>query len=172
MVQSAGALRGVNLWDSFTRPAGTTTYTNGDLVANSATAALVAALSFGTRGLGDPFLSIRRVKLTKSDPSLTAAKFRVHLFDTDPCATAPTNGDDGAFAPAASAGYLGHVDITCDQAFGDDAVGFGEPDIGWEIVNTALANGRVWALVEARGAYAAAAEEVFTVALELSKTRP
>jgi hypothetical protein len=66
---------------SFTRPADTTAYASGDLVANSTTAGSVAPLTFsnvvrvnGAGGL------VRRAKLRKTGTSTTNASFRIHFY--------------------------------------------------------------------------------------------
>lgn len=163
MVQSAGSLRGVNLSDAFTRPDDSDPYAIGDLIANSTTLADVVALAFGVRHKTTPF-AIKRVKLSKSSDELSGAKFRVHLFTQEPT---PTNADNAAFETGKD-GYLGPIDITVDQAFGDGSVGFGEPDIGWEVLPSTMTRGKLYALIEARDEYGPEAEEIFTVELELS----
>ena len=95
---------------TFVRPADTTAYANGDLVANSTTAGSVTALTFATPGLTKGIGMIRHVRLRKTNATATNATFKLHLFNTSPLA--PTNGDNGAFVPAGIAGYLGQVAIT------------------------------------------------------------
>jgi hypothetical protein len=98
---------------SFTRPANTTAYADGDLVANSATAASVVPLTFTTsRVVGQG--TIARVRLYKSNPSATNANFTLHLFTSDP--GVPTNGDNGALGIASAAGHIGSVE--CDMTSG------------------------------------------------------
>ena len=87
---------------SFTRPANTTQYTSGNLVANSATAASVVPMKFL---VAVPTLCpgrlvyIRRARLQKSTTSATAATFRLHLYGTDPSASSGiANGDEGAWS--------------------------------------------------------------------------
>lgn len=158
---------------SFTRPADTTAYASGDLVANSTTAASVTPLSWSLPVQSLNAINfIRRVRLKKSGNSLTNASFRVHFYTTDPTASAPSNGDNGAWATV-EAGYLGSVDVTIDKAFIDNsgpAVGIGVPNAGSEINFNATGGTdkqTVYALVEARGAYTPASAEVFTVTPEI-----
>lgn len=149
---------------SFTRPADTTQYAVGDLVANSTTAGSVAAMQFA----GGPTV-IRRARLTKSDDDVTAATFRVHLFSSDPTATAPANGDNGAISlNTAIADYLGSFsfDMTASPDIYNTAgnVAVGVPVIGNEVM--VPWTGSVYGLLEVRGTYTPASAEVFTVDLE------
>jgi len=156
---------------SFTRPADTTQYAVGDLVANSATAASVVALSWtlarGDEGAIDGF--VRRVRMWSSDNDVTSASFRLHFYSRNPVSTAPTNGDNGAFAMAVADGnsiYLGSVDISFDRTVNNsDAYGAGVPTVGSEMNFTDVTT--LYALIEARGTYTPASAEVFTIVPEI-----
>lgn len=150
---------------NFTRPADTTAYASGDLVANSTTAGSVAALSFTAANEALGSFLLRRLKLHKSGTSVTNAQFRVHFFRTAPATV--TNGDNGVFSVSGVSDYIGAVDVIVDRAFTDGAAGFGVPVVGSEL-SVALATGQtIYALVEARAAYTPANAEVFTVTLDL-----
>ena len=150
---------------SFTRPDNTTTYAVGDLVANSATAGSVVAPSFrAAAGFGSTGV-IRRVRLRKSDDSVTDAVFRVHFFLADP--TTVTNGDNGAFLVSGVADYLGAADVTIDQAFTDGAFGVDAPNAGTDITFDIVSGLEVFWLLEARAAYIPVSEEVFTLQPEV-----
>lgn len=154
---------------SFTRPADTTAYASGDLVANDTTAANVVSMSFAAaQGSGGP-VTIRRARIKKSGTSTTNASFRLHLFRTDPVALSSgiANGDNGVFSTKNVAEYLGAFDITVGQAFVDGAAGIGVPNNGTD-VTTVTPNGAttIYGLLEARAAYTPANAEVFTVQLE------
>lgn len=142
---------------TFTRPANTTQYASGDLVANNATAASVVALAFSFAG-GDRL--IRRAHITKSATGVTSASFRLHLYSTEP---EPVNGDNGAWSTPA-AGWLGAIDVTVDTVFSDGARGVGAPNSGTEI--NVSNNGTLYGLLEARATYTPASAETFTVELE------
>lgn len=156
-----------NLSGSFTRPADTTAYASGDLVANSTTAGSVAAVEL--RGLGHApsgSAMVRRVGIRKSGTSTTNASFRVHLFLTGSITCA--NGDNGAFSTNNAADYLGYADVTVGQAFTDGSVGFAAPAIGSEfMVRLEPSSQSIYALVEARAAYTPASAEVFTVLVDM-----
>lgn len=142
-----------------TRPADTTAYASGDLVANSTTAGSVVPITLSNlcNGPGQS-AQIRRVRLRTSSTSVTNASFRVHLFSTATITAA--NGDNGAFSVSAAAGYLGQVDVTVGQAFTDGAVGTATTEINLYGTST------VYALIEARGAYTPTSAGTFTVSVE------
>ena len=146
---------------SVTRPADTTAYAFGDLVANSTTAGSVTPISLSmsrSAGLGG---MVRRVRLRKTSTSITNASFRIHFYRSSPTCS---NGDNGAWLTNQSANYVGAVDITCDRAFTDGASGNGVPNVGSELNFT---SDTYYALIEARGAYTPGNAEVFTVELEV-----
>ena len=149
--------------DSFSRPANTTAYASGDLVANSETAGSVTPLDlkFGSPG-GTRSHAISRVKLSKSGTSITNASFRVHLYSASPT---PANGDNGAFSTDEAATYVGSFDVTIDQAFTDGSVGFGVPRSTASEIPARLGGGQLYALIEARGAYTPASGETFTLTI-------
>lgn len=148
---------------NFTRPADTTAYASGDLVANNTTAGSVAAMALtAARTAAGSFL-LHRLKLHKSGTSVTNASFRAHLFSSAPTVT---NGDNGALAMTGVAGYLGNVDITIDQAFNDGAAGFSSIAMS-DIVAKLGAGTTLYALLEARAAYTPVSAEVFTLTADI-----
>jgi hypothetical protein len=151
---------------NFTRPADTTAYATGDLVANSTTAGSVVAMSFtGATRVAAGSGMIRRARIKKSGTGVTNALFRLHLFKAAPATV--TNGDNGVFSVSGVADYIGAFDITVDRAFTDGAYGSGVPITGSEI-NFKLASGStIYGLLEARGAYTPGNAEVFTADLEI-----
>lgn len=155
---------------NFTRPANTTGYASGGLVANSTTAASVVALSWSTaaRIAGNPAF-ITRARLKTSSTSVTNASFRLHLYAADPAAsTGITNGDNGAWLTK-HASYLGSIDIIVDKAFSDAAAGQGAPSVGSFIEFIPASGTTIYGLLEARAAYTPTSSEVFTVELEISQ---
>lgn len=152
---------------TFTRPADTTAYTSGDLVANSTTAGLVAPMEFQVSRSRDGSLGIIRGRIKKSGTGVTNASFRIHLYSSSPT---PTNGDNGAWVTT-NAGYLGFIDVAVDKAFSDAAQGDGVPisaSVAAEMaVKLAGTTTKIFGLLEARGAYTPANAEVFTVTLEV-----
>lgn len=147
----------------FTRPADTTAYASGDLIANSTTAGSVVAVSLpnacpSLAGLAQ----IRRVHVKKSNASVTNAAVRVHLFNAAPTVA---NGDNGVISMTGMAGYIGQVDVTIGQTFTDGAQGSASCDF---VFAAAAGSNTLYALVEARGAYTPASAEVFTVCIEIA----
>lgn len=154
-----------NVSASFTRPADTTAYASGDLVANSTTAGSVAPMTFtlgNSTGVGQT--RITRVRLNKSGTSVSNASFRLHLFQAAPATFA--NGDNGTWSTTGSADYLGNIDIAVSWAFTDGAAGFGAAPAGSELMIRTAAGKALYGVLEARGAYTPASGETFTVTLE------
>lgn len=148
---------------TMTLPAGTPTYTSGDLVANSATAGSVVPLSWALDPNYSGELILRKVRLRKSGTSTTNAQFRLHLWlGTTVTVITFANGDDGAFSTDQVALYLGAFDITIDRAFTDGAFGSGIPVTGDWVTCWAPRNSVILGALEARAGYTRAASEVFT----------
>lgn len=146
---------------TITRPADTTAYASGDLVANSTTAGSVTPFSIPnvTTARGLPAV-IKRVRLRKSGATVTNANIRVHLFTVSPTVGA---GDNAAISIATgSAGYIGSVDVASMQAMTDGGAGFVAADI-------AVRSQTLYALLEARAAYTPANAETFTLSLEVAQ---
>jgi hypothetical protein len=146
-----------------TRPADTTAYASGDLVANSTTAASVTPLSWATAG-SRPF-TIPYIKLQKSGTSTTNASFRIHIYKASPAVA--TTGDNGAYATdvANSADWLGSYDGTMVAAHSDGCVVKCVPTEGIIASDYIGDPGTLHGLIEVRGAYTPASGEVFTATM-------
>ena len=150
---------------TFARPANTTAYAVGDIVANHTAAgsvvvpALRASIYPGRGG------RVTRVGLSKTAVDVTNAQFRVHLFET--AAPAVTSGDNAVLAIGGNtAGYLGSADVTMNAAFSDGAYG----DVAVSLPFDLPENGRdLFAVIEARAAYAPANAETFRVTLGIER---
>jgi hypothetical protein len=148
-----------------TRPANTTAYASGQLLANSTTAGSVTALQFTSTRLAAGSATIRRGRLSKTSTTTAVSAFRLHLFSASPLA--PTNGDGGVFIPLGAANYLGVLDFPSMIACTDGAAGNGAPLVGSDIT-FALGSGQtVFGLIEVRAAYVPTSGEVFTAVLEI-----
>jgi hypothetical protein len=152
---------------SFSRPANTTAYASGQLVANSTTAGSVVPLSFtAARTNGGGFL-VRRAIIAKSGASLTNAQFRLHLYTSSPTIA---NGDGATWSTTRS-GHACDIDVTFTTAFTDGADGIGVPNVNAQIYpdcNIAANGGTtVYGLLEARAAYTPLSGETFTVILDV-----
>lgn len=148
---------------SFARPADTTAYAAGDLIANSTSAGSVAPLQVTVARVAAGSFMLRRLKLAKSGTSVTNAAFRVHFWTTAPTVA---NGDNGALSASGVASYVGAFDVTMDRSFSDGACSFGVPVVGSDITVKLASGTSIYALVEARGAYTPASGETFTVTLD------
>ena len=150
---------------SFLRPANTTAYTAGDLVANSTTAGSVVPMALAVARIAGGSGQILRARLRKSGTGIVNARFRLHLFTAAPTVA---NGDNGALSMTGAAGYLGAVDVVVDRAFTDGAVGVGAPAAGPVIVfATAADSANVHVLVEALADYTPVSGETIAVALDV-----
>lgn len=157
---------------SFIRPNDGNVYASGDLVANSVTAASVVALLFN---LGESLFSIRRVRVKTVSLTVANFTFRIHLYTANPCLTAPTNGDNGAWVTKI-AGYVGSFDVVAAdaKAFIDGAQAEGLPTKGTDItVNLGDTQGSLllYGLIEAKAAYVPTALDTITVSLETVKAK-
>lgn len=151
---------------TLTRPADTTAYASGDLVANSTVAGSVVPLEFDVGG-GSGMVRKIRMRTNRTSGGTTNAVFRVHLFRTAPTVA---GGDNAAFNPANAANYLGAMDVVLTDQFSDGAVGSGVPAVGSEI-NYSLPDSstKLFGLIRAGAAYAPASGEQISVALEIIK---
>src|ERR1017187_8131102 len=88
---------------SFTRPANTTAYASGYLVANATVVGNVVPLSWNVARYAGGSASIGRARMRKSNTTNTYGTFRLHLYNQIPT---PSNGDGAAWLTQ-SAGYVG-----------------------------------------------------------------
>jgi hypothetical protein len=153
----------VNPTASFARPANTTAYASGQLVANSTAAGSVVSLSFTAARVNGGGLLIRRAVIAKSSTSLTNAQFRLHIYTSSPTLA---NGDGAAWSTTRS-GHVCDIDVTMVNAFTDGADGAGVPNVGADCNVQANAGTAIFGLLEARAAYTPANGETFTVLLDV-----
>jgi hypothetical protein len=151
---------------SVTRPANTTAYASGQLVANSTTAGSVTPITIaGAARVNAGTGAIAGVRLSTSSTNLTSASFRVHFFKVSPTVA---NGDGAALsANVLGATEIGYVDVTVDVAGSDGAKGSAAPARNLLYFDTGAATTSLYALIEARGAYTPTSAEVLTVAAEI-----
>lgn len=151
----------------FTRPANTTAYAAGDLVANSVTAGNVVPLSWTIPG--NMSFEIAGILLRKSTTTVTNAQFSCNLFKTIP--TFQTSGDNDPLTTVliGMANWVGVFSGTMLSAGSDGAA------VELKPVSTALTpyspnmlTGRIlYGVLEARAAYAPGDSEAFNAALIL-----
>lgn len=151
---------------TITRPADTTAYAAGDLVANSTTATAVNALQFAFPANDGSVGEIKAVRIHKTGTSATNAAFRLHLFTATPTFTSA--GDNSAISTVvvgAGKGYLGYLDVTAMTALSDGCWGTGAPDNARLVLPFVGVGTLLYGFLEARANYTPANAEVFTVAL-------
>lgn len=156
----------------FTRPADTTAYASGDLIANSVTAGAVVALTFAA-ALRQPGYKaiVRRVGLRTNQALLANGTFRLHLFALTPTVTGGDNAPlDVANLAAAAQQYLGYV-----ADIGLSIIGTGQGARGWsvgpaqEIGFTQATTAALFGLLEARAAYVPTSGQTFQAMLEIAQ---
>lgn len=154
--------------NSITRPADTTAYASGDLVANSTTAGSVTPFTFAAVAQqAGHRIRISKVGVLASQVLLANGSFRVHFFKELPTVT---NGDNGALALATKlTSWLGYADVALNlNGTGVGSFGWGEPPtpgyIAWQASASAL-----YALLEARAAYVPASAQTFQLYLQTDR---
>lgn len=155
---------------TFTRPADTTAYAAGDVVANSTSAPVVMTFRGAARGTNAPSI-IQHAILVSSASVATKPDLELWLFDT----TIAIDNDNAVFTPT-DAELLTLVGViafpVADFKVGDATVGAGgnavceASNIGLPFNTTRDANDLFGVLV-ARNAYVPVSGEVFTVRLKL-----
>ena len=155
---------------TFTRPADTTQYTSGDIVANSTTAASITPLSWSIEGMQGASGIIRGVRVYKSNKTVTAGSFRVHLFTADP--GVPTNGDNGAFGIADASNFLDTVAVDLSSSsMAGGTTGAKKRSaavaIPFTFPTTAM---KLYGLIDVQGTYTPTSAETFTITLELESS--
>ena len=145
------------------RPANTTAYAFGQLIASSTTAgSVVVPTAAVARGINTPG-KIPALLLAKTSNNVTNAIFRVHLFSHAPTFTV---GDGGVLQGGfTDTGYLGAFDVTVDQqgTVATGSIGQGAPKLGTDLPFTPGAGTtNVWWVLEARAAYTPTSGEIFT----------
>lgn len=157
---------------TITRPADTTAYASGDLIANSTTAGSVTPFTFA--GGAVPYRA-RRFILRTSNATVTNKNYQLFLFSASPTVT---NGDNGAFAvTAADHGRLvGVFASTAALSTGGGSVNyFYCNDSAATSVNGWLESrlpGTFYGLLRANAAYTPTSAETFDLVMEGSLDGP
>jgi len=140
---------------TFTRPADTTSYASGDLVANSVTAGSVVPLAFGDAAVGGVLRTVQSVRLRKSGTGANGNNWTLLLFNALPTSTA---GDNDAFAVSDGRAKLaGKFTGTAGDAFTDGTTHL------LESASPVIAAGVLYGLLQVGAAYAPASAETFTL---------
>jgi hypothetical protein len=157
---------------AFARPANTTTYAAGDLIANNATAGSVVVPSLTLPRIGSG-IKITGGLIRKSGVSVTNADFAVHLFSGS-LTPVPTVGDNEALnatqvmATTGGADYRGfltgakaNIRVLTGGTFCPLTVGI----LPYLLISAAPNDLSLYFLLEALAAYAPASEETFSLEL-------
>lgn len=157
---------------SFTRPADTDAYAQGDLVANSTTAGSVTPMRFGVSKLGHGTGRVVGARLLKDDATTNNADFILHLFSSEPTSSA---GDNAAFqaggvlSVSSVDSYLGSItiDMTSGAIADADAliesVNIASTPLYFDLELEANAGRVIYGLLEADAAYTPASGEIFKI---------
>lgn len=158
-----------NITATFNRPADTTAYAAGDLIANNTTANSVTPMTFANvvRSAAGA-VSIIKARLTKTGTTLPASGIRLHLYSTLPTVT---NGDNGAFLSNQAATYLGCFEFGAAffKAFSDGNSCNGITQTGYPITVDLPSGSDVYGLLESIGVTTSASSETYTVTLEVEQ---
>lgn len=151
---------------SFTRPADTTAYAVGDLVANSTVAASVNAGSWTGAtftGSGGGTGKINGIGISVA-ASTTVKTFRVHLFTAAPTMT---NGDNGVFAVTSFDldTHLGYVDVLLDTINGSGSIGYAQCDVDYQIAS----GDTLYYRIETRTIFTPASADTFAVKVKFER---
>jgi hypothetical protein len=148
---------------TLTRPADTTAYASGDLIANSTTAGSVIPIRFQGSCGGE----FSQLQIRKSTTTTTGANFRLWLFSLVEGQAEPTvtNGDNGALAFAGNCqGFLGRLTAASMEVIGTETWGrMGVDDGGTNYPRITIPANRVIGFLEARAGYTPGSAEVFTI---------
>jgi hypothetical protein len=146
---------------SFTRPANTTAYASGDIVANSATAEDVVPLQFGNADVGGVMRTFRGARVRKSGTGANGNSWTLYLFRAPPDVSA---GDNAALAVAnGRVEFIGKMVGTTGEAWTDGTTHQLAPSPNAQI--PVITAGIVYGLLQVNAAYAPASAETFTVQL-------
>lgn len=151
---------------SFNRPANTTAYSAGQLVANSVTAGSVTPTPITVIPAAPGGGAIWRARLYTTELALPSdMQFHVDLWTAAPTFT---NGDGGTYAVATgAANWLGSFQIPMTQA-ADGAYGVAAPDIPPAIRFAIAAGTIVWTL-RADVGYTPGSGKSYNLVLEISQ---
>lgn len=159
---------------TMTRPDNATPYAANDIVANSATAALVVPMSFSPSDVNDGPVIIYGIRLATSGtgPGIAGARFRIHLFRGDPSAnTGITSGDNEAFAVKQASGLIGTLSGT-SRAYADGSSCRCTSDEGVPLICRPTAGAKtIYALIQTLDAFTPTSQATYTLTIEAAQGR-
>lgn len=144
------------------RPADTTAYAVGDLVANSTTAGSVVALVFGS---GSTPWRIQAFTMLSSNNTVTNKNYQLYLFSAAPTVT---NGDNGALAVATNqASFIAAFASTAATNTGGGSINIftamGPAATGVDGPSDVFVPGTFYGLLRANAAYTPTSAETFDI---------
>jgi hypothetical protein len=146
---------------TFTRPANTTAYASGDLVANSTDAIEVVPLVFGTGAGSEVFRTVRGGRVRKSGTGANGNSWTLLLFSAEPDVG---SGDNAALSVAdGRVKFIGKLVGTTGEAWTDGTTHALAPSPNAQI--PVITAGKIYGLLQVNAAYAPASAETFTVQL-------
>lgn len=148
---------------TLTRPANTTAYAVGNLIASSTTAGSVTVPSFTAAGANGGGFHLSYLRLvTNATSGMGSASIQINLWDAAPTYT---NGDGGAYAPATGAAHwLGSFTVVSMVQGGDGAWGGAVPDVGNQLdLNTGASSTVIYWDLTAGTVFTPASGQTFTL---------
>ncbi|MER9278709.1 hypothetical protein [Mesorhizobium sp. M0522] len=150
------------------RPADTSGYSVGDIVAQNTLAASCSGVAVAVARANDATGMLRRCRVKVNDAAWLNAQLYIHVFKDTPTFA---NGDNAAFAAGLTeSNYIGAFDVTLDRSFSDPLVkGIGAPRAGSEMNFDAHAGSpNLYYVIETRTAVAVPGSgKIFTVVFEV-----
>jgi hypothetical protein len=147
---------------SFTTPSGTTAYSAGQLIANSATAGSVTPLSFTVCRVNAGTFQIDRIRAKTTDTGFAGQTLRIWLYKDAPTLT---NGDHGT-ALSTESNFLGETYVTLASHFSDYEKGIGVPVGGLIKGDCATGSQVIYGLVVAGTAITPVGAKLVSVTVE------
>jgi hypothetical protein len=150
----------INLTSTLVRPANTTAYAGGQLIASSTTAGSIVVPKLSIQDAAGDIIIAKFLLTTNVTTGWVGAAITLNLWSAVPTYT---NGDGGAYAVATgSAGYLGQLSCTFAQA-GDGAYAECVPALGTVIIPKLANGGAIFWDMSIGGAATPISVQTFTI---------
>lgn len=148
-----------------TRPANTTAYASGDIVASNVTAGSIVVPSFTATGTASGSGHLRRARLISNKTTgMDGISFQIDFWQAAPTFS---GGDNAAYAVATgAANWLGSAVVSLSQA-GDGAYGAGTPIVGDAIDFDLVSGALIYWSLQATAVFTPASGQTFTLIPEM-----
>jgi hypothetical protein len=156
---------------TITRPADTTAYAAGDLVANSTTAGSVTPFSWSVALNASGCARIEKLVITKTGTAVTP-NFKMFFFNASPTSTVGDNvafDSSGTLSTSGAANLRGAIVVTMSTAASDGAQGAGTPVVGGGITVCPTSGTTIYGLMETLTAWTPTSAEQITASVEVSR---